>query len=155
MLSNQIGLILISFFNIDEPTAAVIAKEFTRLEIYCFQGSIAAPFRFHVVELLRLIMLDPPAIIGDPTVAYANHIVEAMWTFGAEGSVQYDTRDGRPYFLTQRRQPEPPYFQLDKFLTRKFSRCNCADLAAMIQICCLALGTSFSIPGEERPVSFV
>ena len=117
----------------------------TRIEAYFFQGSPT----WRIVEILRLIVKDLSAVnqmTGDLIASYAGHIVRTMWNYGgpeAEGrpALQYDCRrrSGASGY-GMRINPTGRTFLLGAFLLRAVQYCNCHDLAAIIQVCCQALG---------------
>jgi len=151
-------------------TPPVTSATQTRIEAYFFEGSPAIPGGINVAELLRLIVLDLAQVnaiglAGDPVAHYARHIADTMWRYGGPATggrqaLQYDCRripGGVPaYGVTG----SGGSFDLGFFLARKYPTCNCYDLAAIIQVCCQALGNRpdlAPLPGQppEFPVSLV
>ncbi|KAN0085516.1 hypothetical protein V8E54_001983 [Elaphomyces granulatus] len=129
----------------------------TRIDIYFFEGSLGhASF----AELLRLVVHDLETInhIGtpDPVNFYTQAIAHTMWNYGGAVAnreiIRYDCsrfNGGRPrYGVTF----SGGTFKLSSFLKRTDQECNCYDLAAIIQVCCQAMGNKPNpASGNDQP----
>jgi hypothetical protein len=78
-------------------------------------------------------------------ISYAGHIVRTMWAYGGPAAgdrraLQYDCRRDGGASAYGMIFDGSGTFQLSAFLARERSTCNCYDLAAILQVCCQALG---------------